>query len=137
MIIELLVGQLFLIIYNVANAYIDAYKIFKNKTIAHAVNFICYLLFASILCFLLRITLYIPIILFLLSAFFNRQFSFDIPLNLRRGLSWDYQSQAEPPKAILDRIERFLFGKGDVGKSVATFYGICYFAIINIWVWVL
>src|SRR5687768_12836091 len=105
MIIELLIGQLFLALFNVANAHIDAYRIIDNKTIAHAVNFGAYLLFTGMLCHLLSMPAYffLGILpygatpLFFLSAFFNRQFSFDIPLNLRRDLAWDYQSTANPP----------------------------------------
>jgi hypothetical protein len=136
MTLELLIGQLGLILFNITNAYIDAFRILKNKTIAHAINFGAYLAFAGLLCLLLSLPAW-PAILFLLSAFFNRQLSFDIPLNLRRGLPWDYQSTANPPKAVLDRIERKLFGVGDVGKQIATIYMVCYFTIINLWVWIL
>lgn len=45
-----------------------------------------------------------------LSAFFNRQITFDIPLNLRRGLKWYYVSLDKPPKAWLDRQEIKIFG---------------------------
>lgn len=135
MIIELLIGQLFLILFNIANAHIDAYRILANKTIAHAVNFVAYLAFTAIICLLLSMPVG-PVILFFLSAFFNRQFSFDIPLNLRRGLACDYQSTANPPKAILDRIERAVFGVGpNVGKRILKAYSICYCVIIIIWVW--
>lgn len=136
MIFELLIGQLFLIVYNVANAHIDAYRILSNKTIAHAVNFIAYAIITGALCFLLSLPL-LATILFSLSAFFNRQFSFDIPLNLRRGLKWDYQSAANPPKAVLDKIERALFGAGDVGKQIAIIYLSCYCIIIYAWIWIL
>lgn len=136
MIAELLIAQLLLAFHNIANAYIDAFRILKNKTIAHAVNFITYLIFAGLLCFSFGFQTWVGISFFL-SAFFNRQFSFDIPLNLRRGLPWDYQSTANPPKSILDRIERKLFGDGGVGKKIATIYMVCYFSIINLWIWIL
>lgn len=134
MIIEYIAGQLFLVLYNLANSRIDAYRILKNKKIAHGINFICYMIFCSLLCFLMRLPIMYSVLLFF-SAFFNRQFSFDIPLNLRRGLEWYYQSTANPPKAILDRMERALFGTGDdVGKKVFNFYLFCYCVVTNIWV---
>lgn len=138
MIIEFaIIGQLLLALFNIGNAYIDAYRIMKDKSIAHAINFVAYLVFAIILCFVLGLRLY-PIILFMLSAFFNRQFSFDIPLNLRRGLAWNYQSVANPPKALLDRIERLIFGTGpNVGDKIFNVYLACYVAIINIGLWTL
>lgn len=138
MIIELLIGQLFLALFNIANAHIDAYRILNNKTIAHAVNFGAYMLATALICFLLSIQLWLPVILFGLSAFFNRQFTFDIPLNLRRGLVWYYQSIANPPKAILDRIERAIFGTAAmVGKRIFNVYFACYCVIITIWVWLI
>lgn len=149
MLIELLVGQLFLALFNVGNAFFDAYRILNNKHIAHAINFIAYLLAAIVICFLLGIKFHIyllfgsipivygPGMLFLLSAFFNRQFSFDIPLNLRRGLAWDYQSTANPPKSITDRIERAIFGTGEnIGRKIFKVYLACYCLILTVWVWV-
>lgn len=136
MIIEFLIGQLFLALFNITNSHIDAHRILDNKTIAHGVNFAAYALAVAIICFLLSIPFGWPIVLFALSAFFNRQFSFDIPLNLRRGLAWDYQSTANPPKAILDRIERFIFGDGaNVGRFIFKVYLTCYCIITTIWVW--
>lgn len=146
MLIELLIGQLFLALFNVANSYIDAYRILGNKTIAHGLNFGVYLLATVVICFLLSIPFYIiwgwlpcgPGMLFMLSAFFNRQFSFDIPLNLRRGLAWDYQSKAEPPKSITDRIERAIFGIGEsVGLKIFKVYAGCYCLIITVWIWII
>lgn len=146
MIIELLIGQLFLVLFNIANAYIDAYRILDNKKIAHGINFTAYAIAALIICFLLSIPFYLlfgwlpygPGMLFMLSAFFNRQFSFDIPLNLRRGLAWDYQSQDNPPKSATDRIERAMFGTGaNVGKKIFKVYLACYCLIIIVWVWVI
>ena len=144
MLIEFVVGQLFLVLFNVTNAYIDAYRILKNKTIAHAINFGTYLVAAGIICFFLRIQVYFlwgfipygPALLFFISAFFNRQFSFDIPLNLRRGLKGFYQSTAEKPKALLDRIERAIFGTGeDVGKKILKAYFVCYCVTVILWAW--
>lgn len=137
MIIELLIGQLFLVLFNIANAHIDAYRILNNKTIAHAVNFGAYLLSTFVICFLLDIPL-TACVLFFISAFFNRQFSFDVPLNLRRGLPWYYQSTANPPKAVLDRIERYFFGiNATVGKRILKAYLVCYCITITAWVWMM
>lgn len=137
MLIEFLVGQLFLALFNIGNAFFDAYRILNNKTIAHAVNFGVYAIFAAVLCLLLEFRL-TAIILFFSSAFFNRQFSFDIPLNLRRGLAWNYQSTANPPKSITDRIERAIFGTGEnVGTRIAKAYAACYGLIITAWVWLI
>jgi len=135
MILEFLIGQFFLVLFNITNAFIDAYRILKNKTIAHAVNFCAYIITVLIICFLLSFRLY-EISLFLISAFFNRQLSFDIPLNLRRCLPWYYQSQAEPPAAVFDKIERAIFSKGQfVGKKIVKIYSICYIETFILWAW--
>lgn len=144
MIIECILGQMFFAIFNIVNSRIDAYRIMSNKTIAHSVNFIAYFIFCTAVCILLRINFkfdliigFIPVVygpglLFLISAFLNRQFSFDIPLNLRRGLSWDYQTKATGPKAsVLDRLERFFFGNGEyAGRLILAFYLGCYIGVI-------
>ena len=130
MIVELLIGQLFLVLFNIGNVFIDAYRILDNKKIAHGVNGTAYVLFIIIICFLLHIPI-IPALLFGIIGFFNRQLSFDIPLNLRRELEWYYQSAANPPKSIIDRIERFIFGNGqNVGKLIAKTYLSCYAALL-------
>lgn len=138
MIFEYLIGQLFLVLFNIGNAFIDAYRILNNKKIAHAINFAAYLCFSVIVSYPLGICHYsVALMLFFISAFFNRQFSFDIPLNLRRGLAWDYQSQAQPPKAIMDRIERAIFGNElYTGKDIFKAYLVCYCLITCVWVWV-
>lgn len=119
-------NQLSLAFWNLINSRIDAYRIFKDKPIAHGVNFVAYGLFVALVCWLAEYDLK-TIILFSVSAFFNRQFSFDLPLNLRRRLKWYYQSTANPPKALLDRVERFLFGDHPlVGIKIAIVYGILY-----------
>jgi hypothetical protein len=56
-----------------------------------------------------------------ISAFTNRQGSFDIPLNLRRALKWDHVSTAKPPAAWLDRQEIALFGYN--GRAPLVMYG--------------
>lgn len=90
--------------FNLVNSQIDAYRILKNKTIAHGVNLGAYLILVLIL------TLFFKNWLLFIPAFFNRQITFDIPLNLRRKLKWDYVSLDRPPKALMDRIEVRIFG---------------------------
>ena len=107
--IAYLINHAALAFFNLINSRIDAYRIMRNKTIAHAVNFGVYTLFCALLCWLARWNAGV-ITLFCVSAFCNRQISFDIPLNKRRGLKRDYVSLAKPPKAFLDRIEIRLFG---------------------------
>lgn len=144
MLIELFIGQMLLICFNIGNAHHDAYRIMKNKTIAHALNFAAYLVFSVLVCILFKIHFrfdlvfgFIPIVygpglLFLISAFLNRQLSFDVALNLRRGLDWYYQTKATGPKAsVLDRIERLFFGQGEsVGKLIFSFYAGSYIGVI-------
>jgi len=141
-----LFAQIALISFNFWNAIFDAYVILDNKKIAHAINFSAYLLFACICVYLYNLRLhwlfgFLPYgegLLFIISAFFNRQLSFDITINLRRGLPWYYQSAANPPKAIMDRIERVLFGNGKyIGKNIAWFYFACYCVCVNIKIWLM
>lgn len=97
-----------LVLFNLANVLIDAYRIMQHKQIAHGINFTAYALFVAFLCWVTHWNVGV-ITLFCVSAFCNRNISFDIPLNKRRGLPWDYVSLAKPPKAILDRIEIRIF----------------------------
>lgn len=121
-----IINQFILVYWNLINSRIDAYRILKHKAIAHGINFGAYALFVALVCWVAKYDVK-TIVLFSVSAFFNRQFSFDVPLNLRRGLKWYYQSTATPPKSILDRIERFVFGSHPlVGIKVAIVYGILY-----------
>jgi hypothetical protein len=107
--IAYLINQGALAGFNLINSRVDAYRILKNKTIAHGINFVAYAIYCGALCWLAHWDIG-AISLFCVSAFCNRQLSFDIPLNLRRGLKWDYVSTAKPPKAFLDRIEIRIFG---------------------------
>ena len=119
--ITYLINQLALAGFNLINSRIDAYRIMRNKTIAHGINFGVYTLFCAALCWLSRWNAGV-ITLFCVSAFCNRNITFDIPLNLRRGLKWDYVSLAKPPKAILDRIEIRIFGYN--GRAPVIMYAV-------------
>lgn len=128
------INQLCLVFFNIINAYIDAYRILKNKSIAHAVNFCWYAASVITLVVLTNITGW-SLFLFCCSAFFNRQVSFDITLNLRRGLSWDYQSIADPPKAVMDKIERVVFGDC-TGSVIALFYLNAWLDVMMVYNWI-
>jgi hypothetical protein len=130
--ITYLINQVALAMFNLINSRIDAYRIMRNKTIAHGINFGVYALFCALLCWLARWNVGV-ITLFCVSAFCNRQLSFDIPLNLRRGLKWDYVSTAKPPKALLDRIEIRLFGYN--GRAPLFVYAIVWVACLIIKIW--
>lgn len=126
--ITYLINQAALAGFNLINSRIDAYRILRDKTIAHRINFGAYAVFALILYYFSVKPMmswhefpYIDLVDYCLSAFTNRQFSFDIPLNLRRKLEWDYVSKADPPKSLLDRIEIRIFGYN--GRAPFLFYG--------------
>jgi hypothetical protein len=128
-VITYLINQVALAVFNLINSRLDAYRILKHKTIAHGINLSAYVLFALILYyfsvkpeFAWSQFPFIDLAIYLFAAFTNRQFSFDIPLNLRRGLEWDYVSQDRPPKAWLDRREVEIFGYN--GRAPFVLYGI-------------
>ena len=131
--ITYLINQLALAGFNLINSRVDAYRIVANKTIGHGINFGAYAVFCAILCWLARWGVW-QIAIFGASAFAQRQFTFDIPLNLRRGLKWDYVSLAKPPKALLDKIEIRLFGYN--GQAPMVVYGIVWIACLIIKFWV-
>lgn len=126
-----ILSQLALALFNVVNAYLDAYRILKHKEIAHAINFIAYAIFSIIIVYVVKYDIG-DIILFCCCAFFNRQLSFDIPLNLRRKLPWHYQSTANPPKALWDKIEKKLFGIDYDGKKIVLWYSLFLFSLMFI-----
>jgi len=102
------------ILFNLVNSRVDAYRIFKTKSIAHGINFGCYAALVGAECWYLQSSVLMTVIM-CIQAFLNRQNWFDIPLNMRRRkhdktITWDYQSRAKPPKAITDRIEYWIFG---------------------------
>ena len=119
-----------LISFNIINAFIDAYKIKTlNKVIRHFINFAAYFILVLILCYNLSL---LSSFLFILSAFFNRQITFDIVLNFRRGLKWDYVSLDNPPKALMDRLELRLFGYN--GRLAVFIYSIFWIITIVLYV---
>lgn len=126
------VNHIILAGFNLINSRIDAYRILRHKKIAHGINFGAYMALVSFMIYLQissvwnldwceRIYAMLDALNFLFAAFCNRQLSFDIPLSLRRGLPWDYQSADNPPKALMDRIERKVFGELE-GKYIAGIY---------------
>lgn len=118
--ITYLINHLALSGFNLINSRIDAYRILRNKTIAHGINFGAYAVFCAVLCWLARWDVW-QVAIFCVSAFTQRQFTFDIPLNLRRGLPFDYVTKAKPPAAWLDRQEIRLFGYN--GRAPLLLYG--------------
>jgi hypothetical protein len=107
--IAYLIAQIILVAFNFLNAQFDADRIKANKRIYHGINFGVYTLICAVICWIAHWNVGV-ITIFLVSAFCNRQLSFDIPLNIYRGLPWHYVSLAKPPKSITDRIEIRLFG---------------------------
>lgn len=128
-----LINQVALAMFNYINSRVDAYRIMRNKNIAHGINFGAYCILVAVLCLLFRYGIW-DIIIFGVSAFANRQFSFDIPLNLRRGLKFDYVSLAKPPKAFLDSIEIRLFGIN--GRAPLVMYGAVWAVCLIVKIWV-
>lgn len=113
--------HIILVAANLVNVFLDAYKItVLNKQIRHGINFGAYLAVAGICVWKFHLSGWlIPV--FIISAFFNRQVTFDIPLNWRRGLKWNYVSLAKPPKALMDRIEISLFGYNGTAPTIIYF----------------
>lgn len=116
--------HIILIAWNIANSQIDAYRILKNKKIAHGVNLLAYAVAVGVLVWLTGNWLLIP------AAFFCRQITFDIPLNWRRGLKWDYVSLDKPPKAMMDKIEVRIFGYN--GRLPVLIYGLIWITTLII-----
>jgi hypothetical protein len=133
MIFEPLIQHGICSVFNVANAFLDAYKIKvalgKNipRAVRHGINFVAYAICVASVWYLYHMTLQEGIT-YAVSAFFNRQLFFDIPLNLRRGKKWDYVSLAKPPKAIMDRIEVWMFGYD--GRTPIFIYAILWLATL-------
>lgn len=133
--ITYIINQAALAGFNLINSRIDAYRILKDKTIAHMINFGAYLVFAVVLYYFTTKPVliwgdfpYVGFAIYLVSAFVQRQLTFDIPLNLRRGLKWDYVSLAKPPAAWLDRQEIRLFGYN--GRAPVVMYAAVWVACL-------
>lgn len=130
-----LINQAILIAFNFLNIWLDAYKIKqalkKNvpKSVRHGINFAAYSACVGLIIWLFKLG-WQDGILFGASAFFNRQLSFDIPLNLRRGLKWDYVSLDKPPKALMDKIEVRIFGYN--GKASIFCYSVLWIGCLII-----
>lgn len=111
-----------LIAANLVNVFIDAYKITKlNKNIRHGINFAVHGIVVGACMWIWHLNLW-----FILFAFCNRQLTFDIPLNLKRHLPWDYVTKERPPKAVMDRIEVRVFGYD--GRTPIIFYSFGFIA---------
>jgi len=115
-------------VFNILNAYFDAYRILKNKTIAHWVNFGVYAIIYGIEVWQFHYNLPQAILLAFI-ALINRQLTFDIPLNLRRrindkSITWYYVSKAERPAAWWDRFEIWLFQTRNGKKMVYWYVGL-------------
>lgn len=107
-----------LILFNIGNAFIDSTRIKRGLKIHHWLNAGLYILCIACECILGHLAP-AQIILLCIWAMAARQIFFDIPLNLRRGLKWDYVSLDKPPKALNDRIEVKLWGyNGRIGVAV-------------------
>lgn len=132
-----LLAHLLLVIFNLINSRIDAFRILDNKTIAHGINFGAYAVFCGLIGWYAHNNYQWDIrhyVLFGASAFCNRQWSFDVPLNLRRHLAWDHVSTAKPPKAWLDRQEIRVFGYN--GRAPLVMYGAIWVICLIIKIWV-
>ena len=115
--------------FNILNAYFDAYRIMKHKTIAHWINFGLYFILVGIEIWQFRYNIPQSIIL-LFIALFNRQLTFDIPLNLRRritdkSITWYYVSLN--PAAWFDNLEIKIFGRN--GKKMVAWYAGIFIAL--------
>lgn len=124
-----LIAQMCLALFNVGNASLDAHRIMMGKRIYHGLNFGAYALLCGLVAWVAPWNLLV-ITLFAVSAYCNRQLSFDIPLNLMRGLKWDYVSLAKPPKSITDRIEIWAFGY--TGRAPVIVYSALWLACLII-----
>ncbi len=133
--LSILYPNLALILFCVTNAYVDAYKIklaLKEnlaKAIKHGINFVAYALATGLCIWLFHMRLWLAVD-YAVCAFFCRQIWFDIPLNCRRGLPWDYVSLDRPPKAITDRIEVAIFGYN--GRAPTVVYGVFWLVTLTV-----
>ena len=115
-----ILNQLCFAAINVFDAWIDKNRIADNvrSKVIHWINAILYTLVVSVIATFANHE-WNAIALTFIASFFNRQLFFDIPLNLFRGLKWDYVTNAEKP-AWTDRVEIKLIG--DNGKAQTIIY---------------
>lgn len=130
-----LYNQLILLVHNLLNVWLDAYKIKralkKNipKSIRHGINFAAYAITVGVVIWWQKMGVW-EAVTFALSGLFQRQLTFDIPLNWRRGLPYNYVSLDKPPKAIMDQIEVRLFGYN--GTAPVVVYGLCWAGLFTL-----
>jgi len=115
-----------LILFTIANivlASIDARKIIDGDKIKHGINGLIYIAMISA-------TFLIFHNFFLIGALlFNRLLAFNIALSVFRKLPWDYVTPENPPKSIVDRIAKMVFGMN--GKLMYIIYAVI-FALLTI-----
>lgn len=104
--------QALLLLWNITDAIGDHKLIKRDIPVNHKTNLLFYLflLFVQI-----PLTYQVSVWFMILApfmGFLNRQLFFDIPLNLMRGLPWDYLPTPGSGTAWWDSIEYKLFGKG-------------------------
>lgn len=128
-----LINQAILVVFNLVNVRIDAYRIAKDKVIAHGINLIAYILWCALFIWIFKMNFW-NALLYGIAAFANRQLSFDIPLNIRRHLPWFYQSTAETPQAWWDRTEIKIFHTTNGKKIVAYYAGIWLLCLLIKWI---
>jgi len=109
---------------NIALAFIDAYKIFKGNTINHVINAAVYIAMVAVSFFIFHN------VWLIFALLFNRLLVFNITLSLFRGLDWDYVTPENPPKSIIDRIAKMVFGMN--GKLMYGVYSIVFIVLIII-----
>lgn len=115
------------ILFNIVNAFFDAYRIaWLHKKVAHGINFGMYAIIIGLQLYLSHFVWWFSA-LYCFQAFVGRQVFFDIPLNIRRGIKeewikWHYQTIN--PKALMDRIENFIFTPifGKNGRAIHLTY---------------
>ena len=109
---------------NIALAFIDAYKIFKGNTINHVINAAVYIAMVAVSFFIFHN------VWLIFALLFNRILVFNIFLSLFRGLNWDYVTPENPPKSIIDRIAKMVFGMN--GKLMYSVYSAVFIVLIII-----
>jgi hypothetical protein len=122
------IDQLFFSLYNYVDSIINAHKIEKEKKINHKINAIEYCIYISLIIIVNYNYSLINILCYIMSAFLNRQLFFDIILNLKRGLKWDYVTKY--PESILDKIEIRIFGFN--GRAPTILYIFLYLIILSL-----